>query len=90
MAPQPFRPDAACPPARAVDHPDWIFEVKHDGFRALAHIAGRRRELRSRNGHTFKHWAQLCEEPAHATKARNAIIDGEIVCLDRQGRSNAQ
>ena len=44
--------------------------------------------MRSRNGHTFKHWPQLCEELAHAVKAHDAIIDGEIVCLDARGRSN--
>ncbi len=42
----------------------------------------------SRNGHTFKHWPQLCEELAHAVKAHDAVIDGEIVCLDARGRSN--
>jgi bifunctional non-homologous end joining protein LigD len=41
-----------------------------------------------RNGHTFKHWPQLCEELAHAVKAHDAVIDGEIVCLDARGRSN--
>jgi len=42
----------------------------------------------SRNGHTFKHWPQLCEELAHAVKAHDAVSDGEIVCLDGRGRSN--
>jgi hypothetical protein len=64
------------------DHPDWLFEVKHDGFRALAHIDGHHCALVSRNGHTFKHWPQLCEELAHAVKPHDAVIDGEIVCLD--------
>jgi bifunctional non-homologous end joining protein LigD len=59
--------------------PDWLFEVKYDGHHC---------ELRSRNGHTFRHWLQLCEELAHAVKAHDAIIDGEVVCLDRRGRSN--
>jgi hypothetical protein len=42
----------------------------------------------SRNGHTFKHGPHLCEELAHAVKAHDAVIDGEIVCLDARGRSN--
>jgi hypothetical protein len=70
------------------DHPDWLFEVKHDGFRALAHVDGHHCTLVSRNGHTFKHWPQLCEELAHAVTAHDAVIDGEIVCLDAPGRSN--
>jgi bifunctional non-homologous end joining protein LigD len=74
--------------AEPFDHPDWLFEVKHDGFRALAHIDGHHCDLVSRNGHTFKHWPHLCEELAHAVKAHDAVIDGEIVCLDARGRSN--
>jgi ATP-dependent DNA ligase len=70
------------------DHPDWLFEVKHDGFRALAHIDGHHCAVVSRNGHTFTHWPHLCEELAHAVKAHDAVIDGEIVCLDGRGRSN--
>jgi bifunctional non-homologous end joining protein LigD len=82
MAPQPFRPMPVRLP-EPFDHPEWIFEVKFDGFGALAHIEGHHCELRSRNGHTFKHWPQLCEELAHAVKAHDAIIDGEVVltCL---------
>jgi bifunctional non-homologous end joining protein LigD len=70
------------------NHPDWFFEIKHDGFRALAHIDGHHCNLVSRNWHTFKHWPQLCEELAHAVRAHAAVIDGEIVCLDGRGRSN--
>jgi len=46
--------------------------------------------LRSRNGHTFKHWPQLCEKLAHAVKPHNAIIDGAIACLDKRGRSTSR
>jgi bifunctional non-homologous end joining protein LigD len=62
--------------------------VKHDGFRPLAHIDGHHCDLVSRNGHIFKHWPQLCEELAHAAKAHDAVIDGEIVYLDARGRSH--
>jgi ATP-dependent DNA ligase len=44
--------------------------VKHNGFRALAHVDGHHCTLVSRNGHTFKHWPQLCQELAHAAKKR--------------------
>jgi bifunctional non-homologous end joining protein LigD len=70
------------------DHPEWVFEPKMDGFRALAHIHGHGCTLVSRNGHIFKSWPQLAEELAHAVRAHNAILDGEIVCLDSDGRSN--
>jgi len=35
------------------DHHDWIFELKYDGFRALAVIEDGRTQLLSRNGHRF-------------------------------------
>ena len=70
------------------DHPDFVFEPKLDGFRALAHIRGHRCELLSRNGHVFNSWPQLAEEIAHAVRAESAVLDGEICCLDPDGCTN--
>ena len=70
------------------DHPEFVFEPKIDGFRALAIIEGHSCRLISRNGHEFKSWPQLAEEIAHAVRANRAILDGEICCLDADGRSN--
>jgi bifunctional non-homologous end joining protein LigD len=69
------------------DHPEWIFELKHDGFRALAHIDGHYCELVSRRRHVYKQFPQLQVEVAHAVRAHSAILDGEIVCLAPDGRS---
>ena len=63
----------------AFDHPDFIFEPKLDGFRALAHVRGHRSALVSRNGHTFKQ--QLAEEIAHAVRAFSCVLDGEVCRL---------
>jgi bifunctional non-homologous end joining protein LigD len=54
MATQPFRPMPFVRLPEPFDHPNWIFEMKHDGFRALTHIHRHHRELRSRNSDTFK------------------------------------
>jgi bifunctional non-homologous end joining protein LigD len=70
------------------DHSDFVFEPKVDGFRALAYVDGHRCRLVSRNGNEFKSWPQLAEEIAHAIRARRAVLDGEICCLDRDGHSN--
>ena len=70
------------------DSPDFIFEPKLDGFRALAHIRGHHCELVSRNGHTFRQWPQLAEEIAHAVRAHSAVLDGEIRCLEPDGRTH--
>ena len=67
---------------------DWIFEIKYDGFRALAEIEGGSCRLISRNGHEFKQWGVLNRDVGQALRGRSAILDGEIVCLDRDGRSD--
>jgi bifunctional non-homologous end joining protein LigD len=74
--------------AEAFDHPDWLFELKHDGFRAFALIEGRRARFISRQGHEFKQWPQLSEEVGRTIDARYAILDGEIVCLRPDGLSD--
>ncbi len=70
------------------DHQDFIFEPKIDGFRTLAHIDGHQCLLVSLNGHVFKSWPQLAEEVAHAVRCKSAVIDGEICCLEPDGRSH--
>jgi bifunctional non-homologous end joining protein LigD len=72
----------------AFDHAEFVFEPKIDGFRALARVEGHRCTLVSRNGHIFRSWPQLAEEIALAVRANDAVIDGEICCLDGDGRSN--
>jgi len=68
-------------------HPDWLFELKYDGFRALAHIDGKRTQLVSRNGHPFASFSDLGHAIAAALPyTPRAVLDGEIVCLDRKGR----
>jgi bifunctional non-homologous end joining protein LigD len=68
------------------DHPDFLFELKHDGFRALAHIWDGNSELVSRKRNAYKSFQELKENLAKL-KVQNAVIDGEIVCLDEEGRS---
>ena len=43
-----------------------------------------------RNGHVFKSWPQLAHELAHAIRAQSAVLDGEICCVDSDGRSNVR
>jgi bifunctional non-homologous end joining protein LigD len=71
-----------------LDSPDFIFEPKLDGFRALVHVRGHRCELVSCNGHTFKQWPQPAEEIAHAVRALSCVLDGEICCLEPDGRTH--
>ena len=48
-----FEPMPLLQRALPFDDPDWIFELKYDGFRALAVIEDGRTQLLSRNGHRF-------------------------------------
>jgi len=68
------------------DHPDWLFELKHDGFRALAHVGAEVR-LVSRRGREYRQFDNLRRSLREALTVRDAVIDGEIVCLDGDGRS---
>lgn len=71
----------------AFDDPNWIFELKYDGFRALAVLKHGKAQLISRNGNAFGSFTDLCRQiEATLTKADETIIDGEIVCIDAEGK----
>jgi bifunctional non-homologous end joining protein LigD len=67
------------------DHPDWVFELTLDGFRALARVDGGTCTLVSRNRHQFKTFAQLGASIAAAIPGQ-AVLDGEIVYLGPDGK----
>lgn len=66
-------------------HTDWIFEVKHDGFRAMAYIEAGETRLVSRRDHDYKSFPRLCEAIATELNVSNAILDGEIVSVGHNG-----
>jgi bifunctional non-homologous end joining protein LigD len=70
----------------AFDDPNWIFELKYDGFRALARVENGRTSLISRNGNTFASFEPLQQNIGASLPNDSVVLDGEIVCLDRKGR----
>jgi bifunctional non-homologous end joining protein LigD len=73
--------------ADAFDHPEFLYELKMDGFRSLAYVSDGHCDLvSSRNSHHYKSFDSLKTALAKL-KVENAILDGEIVCLDSEGRS---
>jgi bifunctional non-homologous end joining protein LigD len=66
------------------DHPDWLFELKYDGFRALAYVDNGGVQLVSRKGNVYKPFANLCA--ALAQTLSPAVLDGEIVHMGADGR----
>jgi len=81
-----FQPMPLLKRAAPFDDPEWIFELKYDGFRALAVIEHGRAQLISRNGHSFASFTELGEQIAASVPNARAVIDGEICSLDRRGR----
>lgn len=71
------------------DHPDWIFEVKWDGYRALAEIREGRVALYSRNGIGFEHKFSPIVDALRKLQFE-AVLDGEIVVVDDQGYPDFQ
>ena len=71
------------------DNPDWIFEVKWDGYRAIAEIKKGEVKFYSRNGLSFH---ELYPEVAAELKKikKDCIIDGEVVVLDENGKPSFQ
>jgi bifunctional non-homologous end joining protein LigD len=69
------------------DSDDYIFELKIDGFRALAYIENGQCDLVSRNGNTFHNFKALAQWIGENLRADTAVIDGEIACVDDSGRS---
>ena len=77
--------------ATAVDRPfsdeDWLFELKLDGYRVQAVVKGRAVHLRTRGGKDGAAWFPVfAAESATWIGAYDAVVDGEMVALDEDGR----
>ena len=81
-----IHPMLASSVAKAFDDPDWLFEIKWDGYRAVAFIEDGRVRLVSRNQNDLTaQFSELGSLPQFVN-AQRAILDGEIVALDEEGR----
>ena len=68
---------------------DWAFEMKWDGYRAVAYLDGDDVRLVSRNGKDLTAtFPELVKPLRAAVSPTSAVLDGEIVALDRKGRPN--
>ena len=68
------------------DHPEFVFELKLDGFRALAFLENGAVSLVSRKGNAYKAFGDLRAHLSKSIAATSAVLDGEIVCLGPDGR----
>jgi bifunctional non-homologous end joining protein LigD len=67
------------------DNPDYIFELKHDGFRAVVYLQNGDCKLISRNLKNLRF--ESLKTALAKLPVKNAITDGEICCLDERGVS---
>ena len=80
-----------CIPTRGTtvpDRPEWIHEIKHDGYRLIIQRDGKRVRLFTRNGHDWSDRFPLIAEAARRNRNTNFVIDGEAVLLVVDGRSD--
>jgi bifunctional non-homologous end joining protein LigD len=73
----------------AFDSPEWIFEIKWDGYRAIAEIEKGKVNLYSRNLISFNHKYKPIVESLESF-GHNAVLDGEIIVLNADGTSSFQ
>jgi bifunctional non-homologous end joining protein LigD len=89
MPPAYIKPMLATSVDEPFDRDGWVFEIKWDGYRAIADVSKRGVRLYSRNQLSFAERYRPLLEPLRELD-QEAVLDGEIVVLDQQGRSEFQ
>ena len=70
------------------DDPAWLFEPKYDGYRGLLYITRNGCHFRSKRGNILKRFEELSYWVREELPVKEAILDGEVVALDSEGRQN--
>src|SRR5262249_45411286 len=87
--PHNIKPMLATPLAKPFDDADWFFEVKWDGYRAIAEIDRGQVRLYSRNKLSLaSRFAPIVDSLQHF--GHQAVLDGEVVVLDQSGKPQFQ
>jgi ATP-dependent DNA ligase len=84
------KPCLPCLPRSAKEPPsgpDWIHEIKHDGFRILARREASRVRLYTRNGYDFTARFPKIAAPVKNLRVRSCVLDGEAIVVDKRGIS---
>ena len=75
---------------RLPEGPEWLYELKFDGYRALLLKKGTSVQLRSRNDKDLAGMYPGIRAAGQALHADSAVLDGEVVALDAEGRPSFQ
>jgi bifunctional non-homologous end joining protein LigD len=84
--PDRIEPMAATLAGKAFNDPDWLFEIKWDGYRVEAVIRDGKAKLWTRSLKDAETYFPNLLSPPTWIDAREAIVDGEVVALDEEGR----
>ncbi|MCA6108083.1 ATP-dependent DNA ligase [Bradyrhizobium cenepequi] len=80
-----------CIPTRGTkvpDRPEWLHEIKHDGYRLIVQREGKVVRLWTRNGYDWSERFPLIREAALRNQQDSFVVDGEAVLLGEDGRSD--
>ncbi|AFL82550.1 ATP-dependent DNA ligase LigD polymerase module,ATP-dependent DNA ligase LigD phosphoesterase module [Aequorivita sublithincola DSM 14238] len=83
------KPMLASPAKKIFKDPEWVFELKWDGYRVLSNLFQNNVELYSRNGISYNEkFASIAKELKNIP--HDCILDGEIVIIDKEGKNDFQ
>ena len=80
-----IEPCLPSPADRPPSGPNWIHEIKHDGYRLMARRDSVGIRLITRRGNDWSVRFPLVLEAVNHLKVRSCLIDGEVVCCDERG-----
>ena len=83
-----FEPCIPTCATKVPDRPEWLHEIKHDGYRLIVQREGKRVRLFTRNGHDWSDRFPLISEAALRNRNSSFVLDGEAVLLGVDGRSD--
>jgi bifunctional non-homologous end joining protein LigD len=86
--PTTIHPMLATPVDEPFDGAEWLFEIKWDGYRAIAFIEDGKLRLVSRNQNELTQRFPELKDLPKSVRAKSAILDGEVVALDDEGRAS--
>ena len=83
---QTIRPQLASLTERLPRGPEWLFEPKWDGYRAIVTVDGGEARLTSRNGKDFtERFREVARNVTKALRTPSAVLDGEVCALAEDG-----
>lgn len=82
---EPVVPVLGSPP---LNDSKWLYEPKFDGWRGILYLSGQECYIRSKRGNLLRRFAELAERVRSELPVRDAILDGEVVAVDDEGRTD--